>query len=274
MKASIYAAIIAVIMLIAGIGVYWWTTEGFGEKNVKIVKEGEEISVWYYGYIYYGGERRIFDTNIKEVAMDNTTYPKTLTYKWSGNFKPLNFTVGDGTMIKGFDQGVRGMKEGETRTIVVPPDEGYVFSWKQVENYSLEQNIPVIQNLTLEQFQKRTGQQNPADNSVYRDKMYGWTLLVLEVKPTQDRVTVLNNPVEGQYYMPYRNVTDFKVYVESIKNGVIHIRYVIEKVPILLPDGGLIDKVWDGHFRINHNKEVAGKTLYFVVTVIKIKSSE
>ncbi len=274
MKASVYAVIIVAIMVSAGIGAYIWSTGSFGQKSVKVVKEGDEISVWYYGYIYYGGERRIFDTNIREVAVDNTTYPKTLTYKWSGNFKPLNFTVGDGTMIKGFDEGVRGMKEGETRTIVVPPDKGYVFSWKDVKNYSLEEEVPVIQNLTLEQFQQRTGNQNPADNTVYRDKNYGWTLLVLEVKPTEDRVTVLNNPVAGQSYTPYKNVTDFKVYVESIKNGVIHVKFIIGKLPILLPDGGIIDKVWDGHFRVNYNKEVAGKTLYFVVTVISIKSSE
>ena len=274
MKASVYAAIVTVIMIGAGLGVYWWTSGGFGNENVKVIKEGDEISVWYYGYIYYGGERRIFDTNIKEVAMDNTTYPKTLTYTWSGDFKPLNFTVGDGTMIKGFDLGVRGMKEGETRTIIVPPDQGYVFSWKSVKNYSMEEDIPVIQSLPLDDFEERTGEQNPADNSVYKDKKYGWDLLVLEVKPTQNKVTVLNNPVEGEYYMPYNNVTDFKVHVERIKNGMIHIRYVIGKLPILLPDGGLIDEVWDGHFRINYNKEVAGKTLYFVVTVIKIKSSE
>ncbi|MCD6370131.1 MAG: FKBP-type peptidyl-prolyl cis-trans isomerase [Thermoplasmata archaeon] len=274
MKASVYAAIVTVIMIGAGLGVYWWTSGGFENENVKVVKEGDEISVWYYGYIYYGGERRIFDTNIKEVAMDNTTYPKTLTYTWSGDFKPLNFTVGDGTMIKGFDLGVRGMKEGETRTIIVPPDQGYVFSWKSVKNYSMEEDIPVIQSLPLDDFEERTGEQNPADNSVYKDKKYGWDLLVLEVKPTQNKVTVLNNPVEGEYYMPYNNVTDFKVHVERIKNGMIHIRYVIGKLPILLPDGGLIDEVWDRHFRINYNKEVAGKTLYFVVTVIKIKSSE
>ncbi|MCD6276054.1 MAG: FKBP-type peptidyl-prolyl cis-trans isomerase [Thermoplasmata archaeon] len=274
MKASVYAAIVTVIIIVAAAGVYWWTTSSYGEKNTKIVKEGEEISVRYYGYIYYGGERRVFDTNIRSVAEDNQTYPKTLTFQWPNSFHPLNFTVGDGTMIKGFDLGVRGMKEGETKTIIVPPDLGYVFSWKQVKNYSLEEEVPQVENLTLEEFQKRTGEQNPGDNTVYRDKRYGWSVLVLAVNPSEDRVTILNNPSEGESYTPYKNVSDFKVYVESIKNGIIHLRYVIEKLPILLPDGGIIDKVWDGHFRINYNKEVAGKTLYFVVTVISIKSSE
>ena len=274
MKASTYAILIVILMISAGTGAYWWSTHAYGESTQKVVKEGDEISVWYYGYIYYGGERRFFDTNIRNVAVDNVTYPKTLTFKWSNNFKPLNFTVGDGTMIKGFDEGVRGMHQGETKTIIVPPSLGYVFSWKEVKNYSLTATVPMIERMTLEDFKQRTGAQSPVDNAVYRDRRYGWMLQVLEVQPTKDLAIVMNNPVAGASYEPYPNVTAFQAHVDKIVNGTIYVRYIIEKLPILLPDGGIIDEVRNGHFRINYNKEVAGKTLYFVVTVISIKSSK
>jgi hypothetical protein len=84
-------------------------------------------------------------------------------------------------------------------------------------------------------------------------------------------VTILNTPEAGHYYQPFENIVDYKIYVEKIKDGVITFRYIIERTPILLPDGGIIDWQNDTTFRINYNKEVAGKTLYFVVTVIEIK---
>ena len=39
--------------------------------------------------------------------------------------EPLEFTVGAGQMIKGFDTGVEGMAIGEKKSITVPPEEGY-----------------------------------------------------------------------------------------------------------------------------------------------------
>jgi FKBP-type peptidyl-prolyl cis-trans isomerase len=37
----------------------------------------------------------------------------------------LDFTVGDGQLIPGFDQGVRGMNVGGTRLVIIPPERGY-----------------------------------------------------------------------------------------------------------------------------------------------------
>jgi FKBP-type peptidyl-prolyl cis-trans isomerase 2 len=38
---------------------------------------------------------------------------------------PLAFTIGEGEVIPGVENGVVGMEEGETKTISIPPDEGY-----------------------------------------------------------------------------------------------------------------------------------------------------
>jgi peptidylprolyl isomerase len=38
---------------------------------------------------------------------------------------PLEFTVGAGQMIKGFDDGVKGMTVGDKKTIQITPEEGY-----------------------------------------------------------------------------------------------------------------------------------------------------
>ena len=38
---------------------------------------------------------------------------------------PLEFTIGAGKMIKGFDDGVTGMKVGDKRTLKLPPEIAY-----------------------------------------------------------------------------------------------------------------------------------------------------
>lgn len=38
---------------------------------------------------------------------------------------PLEFKIGGGQVIPGFDKGVTGMKVGEERTVKVPPEDGY-----------------------------------------------------------------------------------------------------------------------------------------------------
>ncbi len=272
MKLWVYVAVLLLIMVGVSVGLYeYMVSMNPEEKNAKVVEEGDRISVRYYGYIYYGGERRIFDTNIEEVAKDNVTYPKTVSYKWPKRFELLTFTVGDGTMIKGFDEGVRGMHLNETKTIVVPPEKGYAFSWDKVKNESYVQNVPVIENMTLDQFYSRYTHANPVVNGVYRDKMYGWNSIVLYVNPTENIVTVQNNPDVGADYLPIGDPS-LVVHVDSVKGDTITFHYIIKSTPILLPSGGIIDKTYQDHFRINFNQEVAGKTLYFVVTVVSIES--
>ncbi|GAB6022439.1 FK506-binding protein 2A [Chamberlinius hualienensis] len=39
--------------------------------------------------------------------------------------QPLTLTLGAGQVIKGWDQGLLGMCEGEKRKLVIPPDMGY-----------------------------------------------------------------------------------------------------------------------------------------------------
>jgi peptidylprolyl isomerase len=66
------------------------------------LKTGDTVKVHYTGTLDDG---RVFDT--------------------SKDREPLEFKVGEGQIIPGFEQGVVGMEEGETRDIEVAPEEAY-----------------------------------------------------------------------------------------------------------------------------------------------------
>lgn len=66
------------------------------------VKKGDVIRVHYTGTLLDGSQ---FDSSVGR--------------------SPLEFTVGAGQMIAGFDAGVLGMSIGEKKTIQIDPDNGY-----------------------------------------------------------------------------------------------------------------------------------------------------
>jgi peptidylprolyl isomerase len=43
----------------------------------------------------------------------------------TANQEPLQFTIGDGQIIPGFDQAVVGMNPGESRTVQIPADQAF-----------------------------------------------------------------------------------------------------------------------------------------------------
>lgn len=71
-------------------------------NDFKRVKAGDTISVDYTGRFEDGS---VFDSSLEKT--------------------PLEFTVGAGKMIKGFDEGVVGMKIGETKLITISPEDAY-----------------------------------------------------------------------------------------------------------------------------------------------------
>lgn len=95
MKSS-YLIAAALVIVILIIGIY------LEANNSPVVAKGDNISVYYTGKLTNG---TVFDTNVGKA--------------------PLNFTVGAGQMIAGFDQGVIGMKLNENKTLTIPPSQAY-----------------------------------------------------------------------------------------------------------------------------------------------------
>jgi len=47
------------------------------------------------------------------------------TFDTSIGSDPLEFTLGEGSMIPGFEQAVYGLKVGQSKTVTIPSEEAY-----------------------------------------------------------------------------------------------------------------------------------------------------
>lgn len=79
------------------------TTPGSGVEAVK----GKRVTVHYTGWLDENGQKgKKFDSSVDRG-------------------KPFTFSLGAGEVIKGWDEGVAGMKIGGKRTLHIPPQMGY-----------------------------------------------------------------------------------------------------------------------------------------------------
>ena len=55
---------------------------------------------------------------------DGTVFDSNVDPKF-GHVSPFKFTLGAGDVIRGWDEGLLGMKIGEKKTLTIPPEKGY-----------------------------------------------------------------------------------------------------------------------------------------------------
>ena len=79
------------------------TTVGSGAT----AQAGQQVSVHYTGWLY--------NDSIKGAKFDSS----------KDRNDPFGFRLGGGQVIKGWDEGVQGMRVGGARTLVIPPELGY-----------------------------------------------------------------------------------------------------------------------------------------------------
>jgi peptidylprolyl isomerase len=85
--------LLAAVALAAGCG---------GSEEAVVAQEGDTVRVEYTGTLEDGTE---FDSSFGR--------------------EPLEFTVGGGSMIRGFDRAVLGMAPGESKRVVIPAADAY-----------------------------------------------------------------------------------------------------------------------------------------------------
>lgn len=112
MKVSMWLA--ATVLLLSSVYAKGRMTKGDGleyeitkEGKGQAVISGQRVQVHYTGWLNISGKKgKVFDSSRKKN-------------------RPFVFALGEGQVIRGWDEGVAGMKKGEKRILYIPSKLGY-----------------------------------------------------------------------------------------------------------------------------------------------------
>ncbi|MDH7508533.1 MAG: FKBP-type peptidyl-prolyl cis-trans isomerase [Methanomassiliicoccales archaeon] len=284
--------VLIAILLISASSVAILVYEGTKSESSPALhkaKWGDTVKVDYIGRFADG---RVFDTSLWDVASNNAMYPKSLSFtlRNQSEYEPLQFRIGSGQMIRGFERGIIGMAVNETRVIVVSPQDGYgELDESKLVTLPLVEEIPVFESYNITTFVEKFSVY-PKDGLTEKDPKWGWDIICLEVNPLTNKVLVMNTPAPGEIYKIYvdsqsSSETGWYVEVESVESsanggaGIIRVHHLLTS-----SDAGMIKGMDEfgktfylhevdenaGKIVLNYNSELVGKTLYFTVTLLDI----
>jgi peptidylprolyl isomerase len=90
------------LAMVAAAGILIMVIIGYILLNPSGAKSGDMVTIEYTGSLPDG---TVFDTNV--------------------NATPLTFIIGQGRVMKGLEEGVTGMSQGETKSVKIPVDKAY-----------------------------------------------------------------------------------------------------------------------------------------------------
>ncbi len=92
-------------------GLYFIETKAGSTLPADTIKAGDLVKVYYKGYL------------IEEDAANGIQ--DGYEFDASGEFEPFSFTVGAGSVITGWDEGMTYMKDGSEAKLIIPSKLGY-----------------------------------------------------------------------------------------------------------------------------------------------------
>ncbi len=238
-----------------------------GCATEKTVERGDIVRVDYIGTLEDG---TVFDTSILEEAQKEGIYEEDRIYE------PLQVVIGDGSTIPGFETGLLGMKEGETKTISIPPEQAYgpedpelIFTLPRIldeipkiEEIPRFEEIPRVFQATISSFVSRYGQQPAVGMTI---DLADWPGEVIEV--TGDNVIIEHKPEVGKSI----NNNSVAFTVTEITENSILLRYDVEVGDVLPTEIGdlRILEMTDTTMKVEAIPKSQIETIYGVVNVIE-----
>jgi FKBP-type peptidyl-prolyl cis-trans isomerase 2 len=267
----------------------------------KTVKKGDNISVNYVGSFEDG---KVFDTSIESVAKANDLFTQGAKYE------PLNFTVGKtpSAVIPGFDEGVIGMKLGQTKKLTIPPEKAYPINPDMIEVSPIIQELPATRmipevfNVSISQFEQYFGKNHSAGDTV---QIPDTNINLTATNITSSEVSLKYKLKEGSNIWDSRAPWNETVVLIKDKNITIRPNITLNEIVQFqgAPFNSTVIDINDKNITLRHNpippttvtvpgmfgqmehmkisfnetsvimdrnSEVAGKTLIFNVTLISI----
>lgn len=266
--------------------------------NQKTVKIGDNVSVDYTGYL----NGKVFDTSLESIAKENNLSVPNRSYK------PLKLTVGKGRFFKGLEEGIIGMKVGESKTLAISPENAYGQKDPQlIQTIPIIQNVPIIKtfpkiiDVPIGEFELAFGSDIKVGDN-FQIPSTNINLTVMNINKTSNVSASYNLPIGyqiSQLGTPWNDtvikIDDNNIIVKSDvkKNEIIQFEDVPWNTTIINVDSENMTmrhnsipdtKIKSGleeikiHFSetditMDSNNELAGETLTFNVTIKSIEST-
>lgn len=278
--ANAVSTLVALIALLIAIGLalaaFYALLPRPGPSTLR-AQEGDDVTVDYIGTFQDTG--LVFDTSEKSVALDNATWQKAYSFPWRSSWTTLAFKIGEGKVVRGFDLGVQSMALGDSKTIVVPADQGYgPADPNKITIKPILESVPAMETMNSTVFSSKY-KTNAVSGETVTDPFWGWTAVV---SVAGDIVTVTSNPVPGEIVRPYGAWNARVTCVDDAGSGCagqILVRHVldstsVDRIGAKLTDGrefyiSSVD-LGAGTYTLNFNRQVVGRTLVFQVTMVSI----
>ena len=275
----IITIVLAIVIITSGVLGYKYLSRSQDpfQGPETLAETGDKVAINYTGSFEDG---TVFDTSLLEVAEDDNIYPKALSFTEKSVYKPLIFIVGNGDVIKGFDDGVMGLGIGQTRTIIVPPEDGYGDADPNlIVKIDLEEKLPLFTtDVNITDF-RDVYSLDPVVGTTVFEENWGWNAVVYFVNEDTGQITLKHEPKIGDV-IDYNGAWESEVIgIDSSSNGgEITIRHLLKDSDAnnIYHEGGegafiVVDvDTAAGTATLDYNREVVGKTLIFKITLEEI----
>jgi FKBP-type peptidyl-prolyl cis-trans isomerase 2 len=221
-------------------------------------------------------------TNLEDAILQEGTGPSvaagdTVSVQYTGVLEngeefdngTLEFTVGAGEMIPGFDEAVATMKEGEEKRFTVTAEKGYgPWDPANVLEVPLTRAVNKTVEVTVEEFRSAFGV-DPVVGQQYFNEGMAWNISVVSV--SGDTMLIEHMPKDGaQIESPYGTET------VRVSGGELEIT-LAPKIgeTVSTPYGDIkITGSGNGTMSLDFNSPLAGKNLIFTVKVLSVTKAE
>ncbi len=294
--------VIAAVALVISAGVIGYivydNSLAHWSSTFDVVEMDDTVTMNYIGRFSDG---RVFDTSILSVAENDVLYPKSLTFALRDNdsYAPFEMIAGlygeQGGTIKGFALGVIGLSVEDETVIEVAAEDAYPVDPSMLETVPLEERVVGTETMPEQTF-SNLFKVDPTVMAHVPHYKWGWDVVVTEI--SFGLVTFKHFPTVGETVYPFGDPTDdddpqgWGCVVESFDSdaddgaGEIVVRHDVGPGDVYAVKGETHDgdafvissfddendtfEIHKSDPQIGYNGEVAGRALFFEVSIISV----
>ena len=253
-KKNYFLLIIAVLIIIAVFA---------GIALLKpVVKEGSTVTFDYIGAIDGG---IVFDTSIEAVGKESNLE--------KDSYAPLTLTLGQGSLIPGFEKALIGMKKGQTKKITLTPEEAYGLVKDELILKELKRKIRATRySIVSRSVFESAFSEKPEIGKIIERQEIPWQLKVSKLNETS---VILEGIVKIGDEIILPGVEWKTQIIEVTEKEIVLYQNPIMDTQISFPTEqglvfGKVVRIDDNTFDVDTNHPLAGKTLIFDITLNEI----